>query len=288
MKIGVTAASGRLGKEILDALVNETGAADVVGIARSPEKIGVPGIETRKADYLSPTDLIDALAGIDTVVLISAPTGPEDRVAMHRNVIQAAKQSGVRKMLFTSVIGNGKEKDTWYGPTREINRQTEADLMQSGLEWVIGRNGLYLELDIAHIVNAAAEGVFRNSGGDGPCCYISRPELAAAWAKLATGDAHNGKIYNLVGQSKTQAELVDLVNRHYGLNVAYEAISDQSYFDKVQSARGEIVARMITGCYQSIRVGGFDVESDYEEAAGRPPKSIDEMIALHRQADTDQ
>jgi NAD(P)H dehydrogenase (quinone) len=281
MKVGVTAASGRLGKLILEALIAEIGAEKVIGIARDPDSISVEKVERRRGDYLSESDFESALRGIDTVLMVSSPTGPHDRIAMHRNVIAGARQSGVRKILFTSVIGNGKEKDTLYGPTRFINRQTEDDVIESGLEWVIGRNGLYLELDIEHIVKAAATGVFSNSGGDGRCCYISRPELAAAWAKLATDDAHNGKIFNLVGESKTQADLVALVNEHCGLNVTYEAITDQAYMDRVQPIRGELVAQMITGCYQSIRVGAFDVESDFVAAAGRPPKPVAEMVALY-------
>ena len=281
MKVGVTAASGRLGKVILEALVAQIGQDNVIGIARTPEKISVGKIEKRRADYLSESDLVQALQGIDSVLMVSAPTGPDDRVAMHRNVIAGAKQAGVGKILFTSVIGNGKEQDTLYGPTRAINRQTEADVMNSGLEWVIGRNGLYLELDVGHIINAADDGVFNNSGGDGQCCYITRPELAAAWAKLATDDEHNGKVFNLVGESKTQAGLVALVNEACDMSVAYQAISDEAYMSKVQPVRGELVARMITGCYQSIRAGAFDVESDFAAAAGRAPKSVAEMVALY-------
>ena len=36
--------------------------------------------------------------------------------------------------------------------------------------------------------------------------------MAVAWAKLAADDAHNGKIHNLVGESKSQPELVAYVD----------------------------------------------------------------------------
>ena len=51
MKVGVTAASGNLGKLILQELISAIGADNVVGIARSPEKICIAGIETRAGDY---------------------------------------------------------------------------------------------------------------------------------------------------------------------------------------------------------------------------------------------
>ena len=278
MNVAVTAASGQLGRFILEALVEEIGAANVVGIARAPEKIGVGNIETRQADYLSEADFGTALRGIDTALIVASPMGPDDRVQMHRNVINGAKRAGVRKLLYTSVVGNGWEEDTLFGPVQAVNRQAEDDLKNSGLEWVIGRNGLYLEIDVDHIVAAADDGVFRNSGSDGRCRYITRPELAYAWAKLATDDAHIGNVYNLVGEGKTQQELIDIVNKEYANTVTYEPMTDQEFLAKVEPERGELVAKMITGCYQCIRVGAYDVDSDYEKATGRPAKSVAEMV----------
>lgn len=285
MKVGVTAASGNLGQLLLPELVRLIGAENVVGIARSPEKITSATIETRRADYEHPDDWPRALEGIDTVVLISSPAGPWDRVKMHRNVIEGAKRAGVGKILYSSVIGNGKEADTLYAPVAAINRQAERELPESGMEWAIPRNGLYLEFDVAHIVNAANEGgVFRNNGGEGRCGYITRDEIAVATAQLAINDKHNGKIYNLVGECHTQAELVQMVNEVYGSKVRYEPITDDECFAKLESVRGEIVANMLTGCYQCIRNGAFDVASDFEAATGRPAKSIIQQIAETKRA----
>jgi NAD(P)H dehydrogenase (quinone) len=280
MKVAVTAASGNLGQLLLPELVQLIGADNVVGIARSPEKITVSNIETRQADYENAADWPTVLQEIDTVVLISSPAGPWDRVQMHRNVIEGAKAAGVRKILYSSVIGNGKEADTLYAPVAAINRQAEQDIQDSGLEWSIPRNGLYLEFDIAHIVNAATEdNIFRNNGGEGRCGYITRNEIAVATAQMAVDDQHNSKIYNLVGECHTQAELVQMVNEVYGLKVRYEAISDEQCFTKLEPTRGKIVANMLTGCYQCIRNGAYDVESDFATAAGRPPKSVKQQIS---------
>jgi len=279
MKIGVTAASGNLGRLISAELARTIGAENIVGIARNPEKINVDGIEIRAADYEDAAVWPEVLEGLDTVVLVSSPAGPSDRVKMHWNIIEGGALSGVRKMLYTSVIGNGKEADTLYAPVAAINRQAEADLQASGMDWVIPRNGLYLEFDVAHIVNADKDGgIFRNNGGAGRCGYITRDEIAFATAKLALDDSHNGKIYNLVGDCHTQEELVALVNDVYGTNVSYESCSDEECFAKLEPLRGEIVANMLTGCYQCIRNGAYDVSSDFEAATGRPAKSVKQQI----------
>lgn len=283
MNVAVTAASGGLGQAILKYLVEEIGADNVIAVARSPDKVGTPGIEVRSGDYQSVQEMTGAFSGIDTVVIISAPVGDWDRISMHRNVIEAARQAGVRKLLFTSVIGNGKEEDTWFWKTQQVNRQAESDMRESGLEWVVARNGLYLEKDLNHIVHAKGVGVYRNIVGDGRCGYISVDELAYATAKLAIDDHANGQVFNLVGEPLTQAGLVELANQIFGMDVRYEVISDEENITELMkdpkiAARGEKVAKMLTGCFQAVRTGAFDVDSDFERAAGRAVKPTLQMI----------
>ena len=110
MKIAVSAASSQLGHAVLHELLSLADAGNIVAIARTPAKVDMPGIEKRAGDYTSLESMAEALSGIDTLVIISAPVGDWDRVLLHRNVINAARQAGVRKILFTSVIG-GDTKD---------------------------------------------------------------------------------------------------------------------------------------------------------------------------------
>lgn len=287
MKIAVTAASGRLGHATLRALADGITAGSIVGVARSPERINVPGIERRVGDYQSVESMTAALDGIHTAVMISAPVvGGSDRLALHRNVIEAARRAGVRALLYTSVVGNGKEEGTYFFPTQQIGRQTEAAVRESGLDWIIARNGLYLELDLEHIIAANREGVYRNPGGDGRCPYITIDELAYGMARLATGPGHYGKVYNLVGECWTQAEIVAVANAVFGLHVRYEPMSDEAciqHFLRLMPERGEAVARMLTGCFQCIRKGAMDVPSDFQAAAGRPARSLRQMMEDCRQ-----
>lgn len=282
MTIAITAASGRLGHAILRELARQGRAADVVAVARDPRRVQVPGIASRPGDYGSVAGMAAALAGIDTVVMISAPVaGGSERVPLHRNVIEAARQSGVRRVLFTSVIGNGLEMETLFGATQQVNRQTEADLQASGLEWVIGRNGLYLELDLVQMRKAAETGIYSNPAGAGRCPYITIDEIAYAFARLAVDGEQAAQIYNITSENLTQAELLDEACSIFGLDVRYEPMSDEACIDKfrrLMPERGEAVARMLTGCFQSIRAGAFDVPSHFREAAGRPPKTVREML----------
>ena len=286
MRIAVTAASGRLGGVTLDELQNRVGRDGVIGVARDPKKIATPDIEKRAGDYASVADMAAALAGIDTVVMISAPVaGDSDRFALHQNVIAAAIKAGVRKVIYTSVIGDERVEATSFAPFMAINRDTETALQDSGLEWVIARNGLYLDLDVLHIRHADSHGgVYRNNGGAGHCGYISIAELGFALAELATSDECNASIVNLMGDTYTQAELVEFANQAFNLNVRYEPITLEQNIARFMSderiaARGKDVVSMLSGCFECIAAGGFDVKSDFERATGRVMKSIPEQLA---------
>ena len=282
MKIAVTAASGRLGHALLRLLPKAPGSSAVVAVARDPGRVQVEGIEKRAGDYESLDSMRAALRGIGTAIMISAPVaGGSERIALHRNVIEAARQAGVRRVLFTSIIGNGLEMDTLFGATQRVNRQTEADLQASGLEWVIGRNALYLELDLIQMRQAQETGVYSNPAGTGRCPYLTIDEIAFAYAKLAADENQTSQIYNITGETLTQAELLQKVCEVFGLDVRYETLSDDACiarFRKLMPERGEAVAHMLTGCFQSIRAGAFDVPSHFREATGRPAKRVREML----------
>jgi NAD(P)H dehydrogenase (quinone) len=289
VRIAVTAASGRLGHAVLRELAALGSPAQLVAVARSPDRVDLAGIEKRAADYGSVEAMTAALRGVDSVVMISAPAvAGSDRLALHRNVIESARRAGVRSLLYTSVVGKNTAAETLFAPFHRVNRDTEAALRDSGIPWVVARNGLYLELDLRHIVAAASgSGVYANPGGNGRAPYITIDELAYATARLAVSPRHCGRVYNLVGECLTQSELVALANQVFGLSVRYEPMTDDACianFLRLMPERGETVARMLTGCFQCIRAGAFDVTSDYQAAAGRPAKTVREMMSDCRSA----
>lgn len=275
MKIAVTSANGQLGSSIIKHLIEEIGTDNVVGIARTPQKAQHLGIEIREGDYNSRSHFDKALQGIDVVLLASGMDDPHKRIQQHRNVIEAAKLNGVQKIVYTSIVGD--ENSTSFSAVVSSNRQTEQDVRESGLEWVIGRNGIYIEPDLEYIDNYVAAGEISNCAGDGKCAYTSRAELGHAYTQMLLHEKHNGKTYNLVGEAISQAELAQLINKVYHTNLAYTPVSVETYKEERKAALGDFIGTIIAGIYEGIQKGVNDVHSDYEVAAGRPHKSPVEM-----------
>lgn len=267
MKIAVTAATGNLGGAIVKSLLKHPSHPEVIGISRNPSKISQPIIEYRMGDYSDKSSYQTAFKDIDAVLLVSGMDEPSKRVQQHRNVIEAAIESGVKKIVYTSIVGNAQEAG--FSPVVSSNRKTEADIKQSGLKWCIGRNGLYIEPDIEYVENYNSAGKISNCAGDGKCGYTTRDELGFAYSEMLLGEQHNGRTYNLVGPTITQQDLVDLFNQHFNLDLTYNSMSVEAYQAERQAELGDFMGQIIAGIYEGIRSGFADVPSHYEEAAGR-------------------
>lgn len=267
-QIAVTAASGQLGGEIVKALCELVGHERVIALARTPEKAAALDVEVRPGDYEDRAALTFSLEEVDAVLLVSGMDAPEKRIEQHRNVITAAKEAGVRRIVYTSV--QGAEEGNAFSPIVQSNRQTEQDVRESGLDWVIGRNGIYIEPDIEYLDHYREAGEIANCAGDGQCNYTTRPELAFAYARMLTEPRHGGQTYHLHGTPLTQTQLVDHLNTSFGLNLKYRSMSVEDYRQERITELGEFLGTVIAGIYEGIRNGALNAQSDFSTAAGRP------------------
>ncbi len=277
MTIAVTTASGRLGREIIPALTQLALDVPVIGLARTPEKAADLGVEVRPGDYDKPEQLRASLTGVDTLLLVAGNAPGPERIQQHRNVITAAKEAGVTKIVFTSIEGAGDDNAVFEAA--HLSRQTELDLMASGLTWIVGRNGLYIDSDVQAIDKYRASGVVSNSAGDGKCAYTTRRELAYAYARLLTETTNDGAILGLHGEPLSQVDLVGHLNATFGTQLSYEAVSVEAFRADCQAAMGQAYGSLMAGIYEDIRQGVWDKPSDFAQAAGRPHVSWDDYFA---------
>ncbi len=280
MTCAVTAVSGQLGREIARKLVELPGDTPVIGLARTPSRVVDPGVEVRPGDYDEPEQLKASLAGVDALVIVSGMAAPEDRIHQHRNVIDAARAAGVKKLVYTSIIG--PEEGTRFSPVVQSNRQTEADIRASGLDWAIGRNGIYIEPDIEYLDGYRSRGEIANSAGEGRCGYTTRSELAHAYAALLTRDDLNGGTFDLNGAPITQAELAGYINRTFGTDLGYRDMTSEDFVADRSAELGDFLGPIIGGIYEGIRQGAYDRPGQYAEVTGRPHQSWDDYFSTLR------
>jgi NAD(P)H dehydrogenase (quinone) len=91
--------------------------------------------------------LIESYSGAEVLFLVSFPSMGEERYALHRNAIDAAKATGVRHIIYTSLsFCGGAEGSHSVAQVAQAHLLTEAYLKESGLTYTILRMASYLHL----------------------------------------------------------------------------------------------------------------------------------------------
>ncbi|MGN5375459.1 MAG: NAD(P)-dependent oxidoreductase [Sphingomonas hengshuiensis] len=225
MTIAITGISGQLGRLIADALAARAPGADVVGLARTPGRVAIDGVAVRRFDYDDPATLAPALAGVDTLMLVSSSeVGQRER--QHRAVIDAAGAAGVGRIVYTSLL----HADTSTLSLAGEHRATERALGDSGIAHTILRNGWYTENYTASVPPALAHGAFIGSAGEGRIASAARADYAEAAAVVLADDAHAGQVHELAGDhAYTLSELAAELSRQAGRDIPYVDLPEADY-----------------------------------------------------------
>src|SRR6266478_9529458 len=123
MKIGVSGASGHLGRATVAELLQRAEGHEIVAISRTPETITAPA-QGRFGDYDQPESLAEAYAGLDRLLIIPTLDAGK-RGAQNVTAIDGAVRAGVKHIVFISAAGARQEEPElglpyWWGEQRLI------------------------------------------------------------------------------------------------------------------------------------------------------------------------
>ena len=280
MTIAVTGATGQLGHIVIAKLKEMVPAADIVALVRNPQKAADLGVPTRAADYARPETLASALAGVDTLLLISSSEVGQ-RAVQHRNVIDAAKKIGVKHIVYTSLL----HADVSPLSLAAEHVETEKALKAAGIPFTILRNGWYSENYTGSIGGALAGGAFIGSAGEGRISAAPRLDYAEAAVAVLTGKGHEGKTYELAGDTAWMlSDLAAEISKQTGKTIAYKNLPEADYA-KALAGFGlpEGLAAAIAGWDVGASKGAlFDDGKQLSKLIGRPttPLSVPVAAAL--------
>lgn len=276
MKIGITGATGQLGSLVLEQLSKRTDKSSVVALVRSPQK--VEGFEARTFDYEKPEGLAEALKGIDTLLLIS---GNEigKRATQHENVINAAKEAGVQRIVYTSLLKANTSSLNLAGE----HLATEKLLKDSGITYTILRNGWYTENYTGSIPGAVGAGAFVGSAGNGKISSAARNDYAEAAAVVLTKEGHENKVYELSGdESYTLETLAEEISKQTGKTIPYQNLPEEQY-SKILKGLGlpDVFAEGIASWDISASRGDlYDEGKTLSKLIGRSTTTLSESVKV--------
>lgn len=221
MTIAITGATGQLGRLAIAAL--KARGATPIALVRDTAKATDLGVPARAFDYR--TADAAALAGVETLVLISS-NDFDDRAGQHRKVITAAKEAGVGRIIYTSIL----KGDASPMILAQDHIATEAAIRDSGIAFTILRNGWYTENYTGALGAALEHGAILGAAAEGRVSTAARKDYAEAIAVTALEAGHAGKIYELAGdEGYTLAELAAEVARQSGKPVGFVNLPQADY-----------------------------------------------------------
>lgn len=278
MKIGISGASGQLGKAVLAELKARGGHHSVVGISRTPETVQPPE-EGRYGDYDRPEALVAAYDGLDRLLLIpSADVAPGVRSRHFAAAIDAAVSVGVGHIVLMSSAATREAAEPemyaayWTG---------EQHLIRTAPRWTLLRMNYYAESFVQVASMSLGAGVLPGLA-ENRVAFVSRDDVAAAAAGILLGEGHAGAIYNATGPvAVTGAERAALVSEIAGKPVRFAPL-DEAPLRRAISQAGvpeEYIGSLIE-IERHFVAGSFDiVTGDVERLAGRRPRSLRDVLS---------
>lgn len=296
-KILLNGVAGNLGSRAAKVLLERYPHEDLIFASSTEEKLAPyvdQGIQTRVANYHDADSLTQAFAGVDTAIIVSVPfVGPKRREA-HKRVIDAAVAAGVKRIVYTSVVGAGDETIDTY----EVNDHvwTEGYLRSQPIHWLILRNSQYAEAMTSAYLDAVENtgGVLANNMGEGKMAFVSRDDCARAAAAAAMSDWQD-RIINVNGTELMPiSRFIQIGNEVTGNQVEYRFMTDEenyAFFDSIGVPRTTEemwadTAKNFPYCSdgmisfgRALRQGQMaEFTDDFEELTGQKPLSVRQIF----------
>lgn len=282
MKILVTGASGHLGSATIQTLLRTVPAFSIAAMTRRPADLAplaAQGVDVRLGDYKDPASLRTAFTGIDTLFLVSSGD-LGDRTTQHINAVDAAKESGVKHVVFTS-FQRKRDSGSPVQFLAESYIATEQHLAASGLAYTFLRNGLYADgLPMFLGDQVLKNGVFFPAG-DGAAAWTARQDMADASANVLTTSGHEGKTYEFATEENSSfAAIAALLSGISGSPVPYLRPTVDAFTAALKSAGvPEMMIGMSARFAEAIEQGEFTSGStDLERLLGRKPVTMLEFL----------
>ncbi|CAB4683378.1 unannotated protein [freshwater metagenome] len=167
--------------------------------------------------------LVESLRGCHALYAL-APNFHPDEVAIAKRVVDAAREAGVTRVVFHSVL----QPQLSAMPHHLAKSRAEEVVINSGLEWAILQPGPYAQNFTPEVVGALG---YR---ADAPFSFVDLADVGQAAVRLLTDGATTYGIFEACGPTTSVSEVASLL----GWQVQERAFtpSDDSYAQKCLAA----------------------------------------------------
>jgi NAD(P)H dehydrogenase (quinone) len=282
--IGVTGATGALGRRVVDRLA----AADDVRLrlvvrdaARAPR---VPGAEVAEnpGGYRDPGGLRAALDGVHTLYVVSAAEA-EDRLRQHVDAVEAAAAAGVQRIVYTSFFG--ARPDAVFTLVRQ-HAATEAAIAATAVRHTFLRHSMYADFVPFFATLENGRTVIAAPAGEGRTGFVSRDDLAdVAAAVLLRDDGDlDGAALDVTGpEALSMAEAATVLEEVTGRPTEYrQQTVEEAWATRRPSGHPDWEVEGWVTSYLAIAAGELSSVTDVvPRLTGHPARTVAEHLRAH-------
>jgi len=301
MRYIVTGADGQLGGRVAANMLSEVSGEQLIFtcpvLSRLPkEKVEAwekQGVTVKEANYDNKAQMMEAFEGGDRIYIVSGVIIGPERVEQHKNVIDAAIAVGVSHITYTSFLGANREEYTQY--VLPDHTETEKYLRETGIDYNIMRNNLYMENYLTNSVMLAniSDNKWITTAGDGKATFIAKDDSGRVAAALLLGKGEHNKDYDVTsGELISQREICNMIVKASGINYEYVTLNNDEFYEYLDSiyiprdSHGDYSKSPVPWCSNdmvtnesSIRDGLMAIETDtVEKLTGRKPLCARDLV----------
>ncbi len=279
--IAVTGGNGQLGRGVVEALLSRCPADLIVATVRDPaqaEGLAACGVRVRSGDFSDRAGLSAAFAEVAQVLIVSVNKLGLEARQMHRDAIEAARDAGAQRVLYTSHMA--ARLDSPFAPAVD-HAVTEAFLADGSGSFTSLRHGFYAESALHMMGPDWRDGEIRVPE-DGPVSWTVRDDLAEADAAVLAGE---GRIDGVTppltaAEAVTMSDLAAIASQLTGREIKRVTVSDGEWRDaKIAAGVPELMAEMLLGTWRAARRGDFAaVDPTLGALLGRPPQTMKDVL----------
>ncbi len=279
----VTGATGMFGSGITREL--SARGVPVRAMTSNPdraEQLRQPGVEPVVANMDRPETLGEAMAGVDTIFLVSPM---DDRVQVREgHVLEAAERADVRRIV--KLYGAVEHHDD---PLGSLHAASVEAIRQSGLEWALLSPTSVLETSLYSMIPWIEEtGAIMASAGEGRVAHVAADDVARAGAVVLAERRENGRNYVITGpELLSLGDLCEILSRVTDRSIPYVDLPDEELARILVDEAGMSAEQAEIGVichFRAWRNGDPEACTDtYRGLTGRPATTAEEWIAARRE-----
>jgi uncharacterized protein YbjT (DUF2867 family) len=271
----ITGATGKIGKElVLDLSARRSPFKVMVRSKEAAKAFETRGIKTVPGNFERPETFAGALAGVQTVFLLTTPH--PDGVAMERKFLAACKAKGVHHVVRISAMG----ANPWAASALLRNHgKCEALLEESGLPWTILRPTIFMQNLVPYIgPTVSKESTFYASAGQALLPWVDTRDIATVAGTVLTSKGHENLVYEITGpEAVTYVQVAERLSSLMGRQISYTNVSDgAAHHSMVSMGVSPWLAEGMITLYHLFKANGptAQVLETVERITGRAPRTL--------------